>query len=168
MMETSDNTATNQCIGMVSMARVNRSLDEMGFLNTRLRRIMMDTPAARRDEENVSTPNEMVHLVERLHRGTVIDPESSREILDIMKLVKASFRKAVPGTVEVAAKPGNVSGVNCETGIIYLPNRPFALSVMTVFVPSDEKADTVESVARIVYQYFERLSKSNRFGHRTE
>src|SRR5258708_1657185 len=84
MIETSDNTATNQCIRMVTMARVNRTLDEMGFLHTRLRRIMLDTAAARRGEENVSTPNEMVRIVERLYRGTVIDAHASEDILSIM------------------------------------------------------------------------------------
>lgn len=169
MIETSDNTATNQCIKLVTMAKVNRTLDEMGFLHTRLRRIMLDTGAARRDEENVSTPNEMVRLVERIYRETVVDAAACRDMLGIMKRVKAEFRKAIPPEVEVASKPGSLNGVSCETGIVYLKNRPFALSVMTGFLPGEDGAsDAVSSVARMVYQHFERLARSNRFGNRTE
>jgi|HigsolmetaAR202D_1030399.scaffolds.fasta_scaffold07546_2 Beta-lactamase class A len=163
MIETSDNTATNRCIAMVKMERVNRMLDEMGFLNTRLRRIMMDTAAAGRDEENVSTPNEMARLVEKIYRKEAAHEEDCNEMLAIMKRVKASLHKAVPPRVEVASKPGGVPGVKCETGIVYLPNRPFVLSVMSTFVrPS---ATPVEDVTRVVYAHFERLAQSNKFGN---
>lgn len=165
MMETSDNTATNQAIRMVGMERVNRTLESMGFRQTRLRRIMMDAGAARRDEENVSTPLEMARLAERLHQGAVIDGESSREMLAIMKKVKGDFRKAVPETVETASKTGSVAGVKCETGVIYLPGRPFALSVMSAFLAGE--AGPVGEVARLVYAHFEKVANSNSYGHRT-
>ena len=56
MIEFSDNTATNKLIAMVGMASVNRLLDDLGLHKTRLQRIMLDSAAARRNEENISTP----------------------------------------------------------------------------------------------------------------
>lgn len=165
MMETSDNTATNQCIRMVGMDNVNRTLENFGLLRTRLQRIMLDSAAARRDDENIGTPNDMAQLAALLYRGHTVSAEASKEMLDIMRLVKAHFKRAIPN-VDIASKPGGISGVKCETGIIFLKNRPYALSVMTTMVP--ENSDLVEKAAAIVHAHFERLATSNRYGHKVE
>lgn len=163
MIRSSDNTATNWCIRKVGMASVNRLLDELSLVNTRLRRIMLDSAAAQRDEENVSTPNEMATLVEMIYRQRVVDPSAALDMINMMKLVKADFRKGLPAGVEVASKPGEVMGVRCETGVIYVKNRPFVLSVMTAFNGKDESA--VPAVVRIVHDHFDRLGRGNRYGN---
>ena len=164
MIRESDNVATNKLIAMVGMEEVNRTLDGLGLYRTRLRRRMMDIAAATRDEENVSTPREMARLAEMLYRRQLVDEAASREMIGILKTVKASMRRAIPPEIAVAAKPGELPGVRTETGIVFLPGRPFVLSVMGAFLP--EKADPVEAVTRIVYEHFERLARSNRYGHR--
>jgi beta-lactamase class A len=165
MIETSDNTATNRCIAMAGMERVNRTLDSLDLVNTRLRRVMMDADAVRRNEENVSTPLEMARLVTRLYRGELAPEQDTREMLAIMKLVKGGMRRAVPAKVEISSKTGAVPGVKCETGIIYLEHRPFALSVQSTFLKSDEPRNPVEEITGIVYAYFERVARANRYGH---
>ena len=164
MIETSDNTATNQLIALVGMDRVNSMLDRLGFRQTRLRRIMLDGQAAARDDENVSTPMEMVRIAELLYRGKAVDPEASRRMIEILKLVQADFRAAIPANVSVAAKPGGLTGVHAETGIIYVAGRPFALSVCSTFL--DETDNPVRTIAREVYDHFAKLARSNHFGHR--
>jgi beta-lactamase class A len=163
MIETSDNTATNKCIDLVKMESVNRLMDEMGFLNTRLRRRMIDSAAVERGFENLSTPKEMARLTAMIYRGQAIDPEASGEMIGILKKVKAAMRGAVPTGIETASKPGSVSGVRCETGIIYAPNRPFVLSVMSTFV--SEKSSAVADITRMVYDHFGKLGRANEWGH---
>lgn len=165
MMESSDNAATNKLIALAGMEQVNRLMDEMGFHATRLRRVMMDAQAARSDLENVSTPVEMARLAELLYRGKAVSAEASRQMLDIMSLVKAEMRKAVPAAVRVASKPGGVPGVNCETGIVFLERRPFVLSVMGAGM-AEGAASPVGPVTAIVLKHFERLAALNAFGHR--
>ncbi|MDX2150615.1 MAG: serine hydrolase [Bryobacteraceae bacterium] len=164
MMETSDNTATNRIMAAVGRDRVNRLLDELGFANTRLQRIMMDTAAAGREQENVSTPMEMARLVEKIYRSEAAHAEDCSAMVGIMKRVKAEMREAVPAAVDVASKPGSVPGVAAETGIVFLAHRPFVLSVMSTFL--GEKAGAVRDVTRVVYSHFERLAHSNRYGNR--
>ena len=163
MIEESDNSATNWCIRKVGMAAVNRTLDELGLLQTRLRRIMLDQAAASRDEENVSTPREMARLVTLLYQHKLADVSATMDMLAMMKLVKADFRKAIPADVEVAAKPGELTGVRCESGVVYLKGRPFALSVMTTYLGKEESP--VDAVARIVYEHYERVARGNRYGN---
>jgi beta-lactamase class A len=166
MIEWSDNLATNQLIGLVGLERVNRTLEEMGFRRTRLQRRMMDAAAAARDEENISTPLEMARLLERLYRGQAVDQAASKEMLDLMKLVKADFRRVVPADIEVASKPGDLPGVFCESGIIFLPKRPFVLAVASTFVADWQ--NPVPEVTALVYAHFERLAAANRYGRRIE
>jgi len=164
MIRESDNVATNKLIALVGMEEVNRTLDGLGLYRTRLRRRMMDTAAATRNEENVSTPREMARLAEMLYRGRLVDEAACREMIEIMKTVNGAMRKTIPPEVAVAAKPGELPGVRTETGIVFLPGQPFVLSVMGAFLP--DKSDVVEGVTRIVYEHFRRLARSNRYGHR--
>ncbi len=166
MIETSDNTATNRCIAMVGMDRVNRTLAEMGFRTTRLQRKMLDAAAAAKDQENISTPAEMAHLVDLIYHGKAVDAEASKEMLAMMQRVNADMRKVIPASIAVAAKPGELPGVHCETGIVFLPNRPFALSVASTFL--DEGRNPVGEVTRIVFEHFQKLALSNKYGNKLQ
>lgn len=164
MIEHSDNTATNRCIAMARMDRVNRLLADLGFRTIRLRRVMMDSDAARRGDENTASPVEMAHLAEMLYRGRLADAGDTRQMIDIMKLVKASMRAAIPAEVAVASKPGDLPGVECETGIVYLPGRPFVLSIFSSYL--DEGIHPVREITKVVFEYFSKLAASNQYGNR--
>src|SRR5262249_55407138 len=58
MIVLSDNTATNMLIDQVGMANVNRTMDELGLKQIRLRRKMIDQAASARGDENTATPRE--------------------------------------------------------------------------------------------------------------
>jgi beta-lactamase class A len=166
MIETSDNTATNRLIAMVGMPAVNELLTQMGLKSTRLQRKMLEPNAAAENRENISTPMEMARLAESLYRGKAVDAEASREMIEILKRVSASFRMSIPENVPVAAKPGELNGVRAETGIIFLTNRPFVLSVMSSYL--DQGVNPISAVTRMFYDYFEKLANSNRYGHKLQ
>jgi beta-lactamase class A len=166
MIETSDNTATNKLIAMVGMDAVNRLLTDLGFGKTRLQRRMLDSRAAAEDKENISTPLEMARLVEMLYRGKVVDAGASNEMIEILKLVNADFRKVIPANIPVASKPGEVLGVRAETGIVFLQKRPFVLSVMSTYLSA--ASNPVPEITRLVYDYFDKIATSNRYGHKLQ
>jgi beta-lactamase class A len=166
MIENSDNTATNRAIAMAKMERVNRLLDDLGFHAIRLRRVMMDSAAAQRGDENVASPAEMARLAEMLYRGALANPEDTRQMIGILERVKAGMRAAIPAEVEVASKPGDLPGVECETGIVYLPGRPFILSVFGAYL--DDSEHPVREVTKAVFDHFSHLADSNEYGHRTK
>lgn len=164
MIRDSDNTAANKCIAIVRRERVNEMLSGFGFQTMRLRRIMMDGASARRGEENTSSPVEMARLMAMLYRGKMANAQSTREMIDIMKLVKAYMRPAIPANVEVASKWGELDGVRCEAGVVVLQGRPFVLSVFSTFL--DDGVNPVPDATRIAYEYFDKLSRSNEYGNR--
>ncbi len=161
MIEFSDNTATNKLIAMLGSQAVNANNERLGLKQTRLGRIMLDSAAAARDEENLSTPLETARLLERIYRQKL---PGSTEMLNMLKTVDADFRAYVPAEVPVAAKPGSLNGVKNEAGIILLPRRPFVLAVMSAFL--GERVNPVPGVVRIVYDNWEKLDRSNRYGNR--
>ena len=169
MIQFSDNTATNRCIAIAGMPRVNALMDQLGLPHTRLHRVMLDaTGAALRDQENISTPLEMARLAEMIYRGKFA---GSAEMIELLKLVDdgwqlpdGGFRGAIPKEIPVAAKPGSVRGVQCETGLVLLEHRPFVLSVMGVYL--SETSKPVSEVAAIVFAHFKTLASANAYGNR--
>jgi beta-lactamase class A len=164
MIRDSDNTATNRVIALVGMDSVNQLMAQLGLRATRLRRVMMDSAAAKRNDENTSTPLEMARLFEFIYRERLISRNASRRMIEMLKLVQADFRAALPRGVVSASKPGAVPGVRTEAGIVYLEGRPYILSVMCSLTAGDQ--NPIRDVVEAVHSYFVRLAQSNRYGHR--
>ena len=166
MIQYSDNSATNKLIDLVGMDRVNALIKELGMQQTRLRRKMMDIAAAKRGDENVSTPMEMARIVKSIYDNKAADPRSCQEMLAIMKKVDAYMRPAIPSGIEVASKPGDLDGVRTETGLVLLPGRPFIVSVMSTYL--NDRVNPVGQVTGIVFDYFNKIAHSNQYGRRLD
>lgn len=166
MVVLSDNGATNILIDRVGMANVNAEIARLGLGQTKLRRKMIDIEAAKEGRENVSTPGELAALLEKIHRGGVLDAAHTREYFDLIGLPKDSlFNKSLPATVRIEDKPGALDAVRCDAGIIEIPGHPYVMSVMTTYLATNGEGErAVEQVARLVYDYFDRLNRSSAYG----
>jgi len=166
MVVLSDNTATNILIDRLGMDNINAGVIRLGLKETRLRRRMIDLEAAKKGNENVSTPREMLTLLEKVNARQALDAAHSKEYFDLLRLPKDSeFHKALPEDVSVADKPGSLEGVRCDTGLIDVPGHPFIISVTTTYVArGDEGEHAIEEVARLAYDYFNRLGRSSSYG----
>jgi len=170
MVVLSDNTATNVLIDAVGMASVNRRVQGLGLTETKLRRKMIDLAAARRGDENVSTPAEIARLLETYYKGEGLEPASAAAALGILKKGKDSpLTRGVPEGVPVASKPGDLEGVRVDAGIVYLPKRPYVISVMTTWLQRDQDGDrAIEDLSRAAYQYFSRLGAGTAYGRQID
>jgi len=168
MIIVSDNTATNVLIDRLTMDGVNDLLARLGFTHLRLNRKMGEYIGEAAMRDSTATPREWVNLLERLQRGELLDPEHTRDLLDILKKPKQSrLRAAIPASVPVANKTGSLPGVRCDTGIVYLEGRPYILTISTTYLKNDEDGgDFIEEVSRLAYEYFARLANSNPYGRR--
>jgi len=149
MVTLSDNTATNVLIDRLGMDAIGKRMQMLGLGATKLRRHMMDTAAARRGDENVSTPDEIARLLQAM------PPEG----IELLKKPKESrLRRGLPPGVATADKPGELDGVRVDAGIVYAKNRPYIFCVMTTFLRSETEGErAIEEIARAAYEYFSRL-----------
>ena len=166
MVVLSDNSATNILIERLGMDNINAGIARLGLKETKLRRRMIDLDAARRGNENVSTPREMLALLEEVQSGRALDAAHTQEFLRILRLPKESeFNRALPPGVVIADKPGSLEGVRCDSGIVEIAGHRFILCVMTTYLKRDEDGErAIEEIARLAYAYFDRLVRSSAYG----
>jgi beta-lactamase class A len=166
MVVLSDNTATNLLIDKVGMEAVNKRMDALGLAKTRLRRRMMDLKAAGEGRENVSTPFEMMTLLEKIWKGDILKEPFRKDLLDILAIPKDSpLRSGVPDGIDVAEKPGELEAVRCDSGIVMLPGRPYILCVMTTYLKRDAAGNpAIAKLSRLAFEHFSRLERSSEIG----
>ena len=166
MILQSDNTATNVLIDRVGMAAVNERLTALGLSATSLRRYMIDLAAARRGEENVSTPSDLAKLVLIFHRGEGLSPASHKAALEILQKPKSTpIRTGVPASVPVASKSGELEGVRADAGVVYVPGRPYVFVAMGTYLQeSGSPRAPLEALARASYGYFSRRAAVSEYG----
>jgi beta-lactamase class A len=166
MMGWSDNAATNVLIERLGMDAVNRRLDSLGLPHTRLRRRMMDLEAAKRGEENVSTPGEMRRLIETIYAGTGLSPERARDLRVLAATTKnTTFRKPLPEGLVVLDKDGELEAVRAAAAVVDLPARPYAITIMTTYLRHDADGESfISDVSLAVFETFDRLARSSDLG----
>lgn len=166
MVAVSDNAAANILYDRVGRDNVNAMLHSLGLSKTMLRRKMMDIAAARRGDENVATPQEMVRLLDAIYKGKVSNKQVTVELIKQLSTLKQSYiRRYISENVQVANKPGELEAVRTDSGIVYAQNRPFAISVMTAYDGNERAAErAIGDVALEAYHYFEMRGKTSEYG----
>jgi beta-lactamase class A len=166
MVAVSDNAAANILIDRVGKDNVNATLRGLGLSKTMLRRKMIDLAAARRGDENVATPEEMVRLLEAIYKEKILNKEATAALMKQLSTLKQSYiPRLLPENVQVANKPGELEAVRTDSGIVFAPNRPFAISVMTAYDRDERAAErAISEIAVEAYRYFEMRGKTSEYG----
>jgi beta-lactamase class A len=166
MISVSDNSATNVLIDRLGMENVNALLDSLGLNHTRLRRKMMDLKAAGEGRENISTPREMMTLLEQIYQGKILNKEMTVDFLKMLSTHKDSaIARVLPEGVRSADKPGELEGVRTDSGIVFAPNRPYVICVMTTYLHNErEGAEAIARISAAAYTMFDRLGRASEYG----
>jgi beta-lactamase class A len=151
MIVLSDNTATNLVLDRLTTDAVNAYLDSIGIKTTRsMRKILGAGPAAGYSEagklpENrkygigVSTPHDMVAILEKLERGEIVSPAASKEILAILgRCQDGNGIRRRMGALKVANKTGALDALRADLGIVYSPAGRIAMSITVDGMPKPE------------------------------
>lgn len=161
MIVVSDNTATNVVLERVPGDTVNAFLDTLGLTRTRtLRKIRGDGTALKAPSgwstagklaENqrfgigVSTPRDMVRLLELLEQGKVVSAEASAHVLAVLKRqqFKDGLGRRAEG-FEVASKSGSLDALRSDVGIAYTKGGRIAMAITVDGMPkTDYSPDNV-------------------------
>jgi len=166
MVAVSDNSATNVLIDRVGMDNVNAFLKAQGLRDTRLRRKMMDLKAAAEGRENVSTPNEMLNLLQALYRGEILNKEMTADFFKVLSTHKDSWiPRNLPDDLRIADKPGALEGVRNDSGVIFVDKRPFVLCIMTTYLHRERDGEeAISNIALSAWRMFDRLARASEYG----
>lgn len=153
MIVVSDNTATNLVLDRITADRVNAYLERIGLEATRvLRKIRGDVAPladaagwsrAGLEEQNkgfgigVSTPREMVRLLDMLEQGLVVSPDASQEIL--RTLGRQQYKDGIgrlASPLRVASKGGALDALRSDVGIVHTPGGRLAMAITVDGMPT--------------------------------
>jgi len=166
MVAVSDNSATNVLIDRVGMDNVNAFLKAQGLRDTRLRRKMMDLKAAAEGRENISTPNEMLNLLQALYRGEILNKEMTDDFFKVLSTHKDSWiPRNLPDDLKIADKPGALQGVRNDSGVIFVDKRPYVLCVMTTYLHRERDGEeAISNISLAAWRMFDRLARASEYG----
>jgi beta-lactamase class A len=166
MVAVSDNSAANVLIDRIGMDKVNSLMDKLDLPHTRLRRKMMDLKAASEGRENISTPREMMTLLEQIYQGKVLNKEMTEDFLTLLSTHKDSWiPRDLPEGLRVANKPGSLEGVRNDSGIVFAQNRPYLICVMTTYLRNErEGEEAITRISTTAYRMFDRVGRASEYG----
>jgi beta-lactamase class A len=127
---------------------------------------MMDLKAASEGRENISTPREMLLLLEQIYQGKVLNKEMTEDLLRVLSTHKESWlSRDLPEGLRVADKTGSLEGVRNNCGIIFVPNRPYLLCVMTTYLSKERDGEEIIThISSAAYRVFDRMSRASEYG----
>lgn len=128
MIILSDNTATNLLIKYLGMEQINSTLGKLGLKNTKINRLLFDSKQSALGVQNYISAYDIGSLFEKMYFGELISPESSLEMLRILKNQRLNGKIPfhIHGKMEVAHKTGEDDGITHDVGIVYAP-QPFVV-----------------------------------------
>ncbi len=178
MIILSDNTATNYVIDQLGkthdekLEAVNTRMRVLGLKNTKLLNKLYsvntkkNTEEARRFGIGVSSPGDMVLLLEKLVRGEVVNKATSDEMIGILKnqMDKSQAARFLPFTEDttlwVANKTGSLDDRKIDVGIVSSAKGTYVYAIFC-----DNSADlgeqpdnmatlAVAKISRLLYEHY--------------
>ncbi len=157
MIIASSNLATNLMIELVKAENVMATMKKIGANDIRVLRGVEDKKAFEKGLNNSTTAYDLMLIFERIANNKMVSKKACKQMVKI--LLDQRFNEIIPAklptTVKVAHKTGSITGIQHDTGIVYLPDgRKYVLVLLSKFEGDEKKAvETMATVSKIVYDY---------------
>jgi beta-lactamase class A len=157
MITHSSNLAANILIDMVDAKNVTASMRQLGAMKIEVLRGVEDIKAFESGMSNTTTARDLQIIMESLAKKTAGSEESCNEMLDI--LLQQSFNEIIPAklpkSTEVAHKTGSITGVQHDSGIVYLPDGTVYIIVLLSkeLENPNEGIAALAEVSSLIYEY---------------
>lgn len=158
MIIVSSNLATNILIDLVDARNANESMRKLGAKDIQVLRGVEDQKAFEKGLNNTTTAYDLMLIFEKIAQNKVIDKQSCEEMRKI--LFDQKFNEIIPDklpkTVKVAHKTGSITGVQHDSGIVYLPDgRKYVLVLFSKKLKSaDAGVKILAEVSEAIYGLF--------------
>jgi beta-lactamase class A len=153
----SSNLATNIVIEKLGAANITATLRSMGAHSMQVLRGVEDSRAFEKGMNNVVSAYDLALLFNKMAGGTIVSKQACDDMIKI--LLDQRFNEIIPGKlpaeVKVAHKTGSITGVQHDSGIVFLPDgRKYVLVLLSKNLPDEKSAiDAMATVSAKIYQY---------------
>ncbi|CAN1512292.1 PenP Beta-lactamase class A [Spirosomataceae bacterium] len=153
MMTISSNLATNILIDKVGAENVMKLLTSLNIKENIVLRGVEDQKAFEAGLNNKTTPYGLLQVFEHIARTQ--EPNS----LMMNILLDQKFNEIIPAqlpkSVKVAHKTGSITGVEHDSGIVFLPDgRKYLLILLSKNLKNaDEGVKTLAQISKLIYDY---------------
>jgi len=153
MIIQSDNTAYNTLLDILDRRNINLALKNIGITETVVgEKLNLDETQFQQDlqvagrQSNTTTAKDLTTLFDLLYNRKIAH---SAEILSIFKRQKINNMIPVflPNNIVVAHKTGDWSSIYHDAGVVFKPDDPFVLSIMT----NSGDPSIVAQIAKVAY-----------------
>lgn len=157
MIIMSSNLATNIVIEYVDAKKVTQTMRSLGAQNIQVLRGVEDSKAYRQQLNNTTTANDLMIIFDKLAGGQAVDSAAAEAMIKI--LLDQKFNEIIPAklpkTVKVAHKTGSITGVQHDSGIVFLPDgRKYILVILSKDLQNEKAAiENMATVSALVYRY---------------
>ena len=157
MIIMSSNLATNTVIELVNARHVTQTMRQLGAKHIQVLRGVEDSKAFAKGFNNVTTASDLMVIYEKMAKGEIVDSASSQAMIKI--LLNQQFNEIIPARlpkeVKVAHKTGNISHVQHDSGIVFLPDgRKYVLVLLSKNLQKEEQAiKAMADVSEMIYKY---------------
>lgn len=158
MIIRSSNLATNLLIELVKPVNVMATMKALGAKDTKVLRGVEDNKAFQKGLNNTTTAYDLALLLEKMANRKLVDSAASEQMIDV--LLDQRFNEIIPALlpedVKVAHKTGSITGVQHDSGIVFLPDgSKYILVMLSRFEPPDEKkvVEAMAEVSKIIYDH---------------
>jgi beta-lactamase class A len=154
MIVYSDNTATNLLIAKLGQASINARMKALGLPGLQLNRVMMDTAAAKRGQENYVTAYQINQLLRLIQREEVATPALCRLALEFLLQNddRSTLPRHLPEDVAIAHKTGELAYIRSDAGIVFA-KKPYIISVFVRGTTTEKAEEIIAEIGRIVMSY---------------
>lgn len=155
MIIVSSNLATNILIDLVDAKNANQSMRALGAKDIQVLRGVEDQKAFDKGLSNTTTAYDLMLIFEKIAENKVIDKKSCEEMRKILFDQKFNeiIPEKLPKTVKVAHKTGSITGVQHDSGIVYLPDgRKYVLVLLSKKLKNaDAGVKVLAEVSEMIY-----------------
>lgn len=164
MITVSSNLATNLLIELVGAKRVMETMRALGAHDIQVLRGVEDGKAFERGMNNTTTAYDLLMIFDAIARGRIVNSGACEEMLSILS--KQRFREKIPALLpegtRVAHKTGNITGVEHDSGIVFLPDgRRYVIVLLSKDLKDAKSGQQV--LARVSRKVYDFLAGRNEF-----
>ena len=157
MITVSSNFATNILIQLVGAGNVTTTMRKLGAPDIAVLRGVEDGKAFEKGLNNRTNAHDLAAIFEAIANGKAVDRSASSEMTDV--LLAQKFKDIIPAllppAVRVAHKTGSITGVEHDSGIVFLPDgRRYILVLLSKDLKDAAQGkQALAHVSKRIYEY---------------